>query len=57
MLTIIFYDILKFQKENINLLKSKFNLVNIPSPENDKPEILGKADAIFASLGYRFGKD
>jgi len=53
---LIYYDILNYLPENIRLLESYFQLIQIPDPSCDKAEILQKADAIIVPLGYFFGK-
>lgn len=54
--TLIYYSILKYQPDNLKLLHEYFNIIELPDPDHDKPNILGKADVIIAPLGYSCDK-
>lgn len=56
-LTIIYYEILNYLPENIQLLNDNFNIVTLPNPSHDNSEILSLTDIILAPLGYYFGKE
>lgn len=53
----IYYEMLNYQPENLKLLNENFEVIMLPNPSYDKPEILNQADVIFAPLGYYCGKD
>lgn len=54
---VLYYSVLNFQSENIDLLKNNFHLISIPTPDNDTQEILNEVDVVFAPLGYYWGKE
>jgi D-3-phosphoglycerate dehydrogenase len=51
---VLYYDVLQFHPENVDLLHASFDVVTKPDPRHDSPEVLGKVDAAFAPLGFRF---
>lgn len=53
----IYYEMLNYQPENLKFLNENFEVIMLPNPLDDKPEILNQADIIFAPLGYYCGKD
>lgn len=55
--TLIYYQIHKYQPENLKFLSEKFEIIMLPDPGFDTPEILSQADVILAPLGYYLGKD
>lgn len=48
----LYYEILKFQPENLELLHQNFDVVSLPDPTCDTPEILQEMEVVFAPLGY-----
>lgn len=54
---LIYYEILKYQSKNLQLLHNEFDVITLPDPNHDKPEILRKANVILAPLGYYLGKE
>lgn len=48
----LYYQILQYQPENLRRLVQEFDLVTLDSPTQDTPEILSRAEALFAPLGY-----
>jgi phosphoglycerate dehydrogenase-like enzyme len=56
-LTLLYYQILKYQPENLKLLYDHFNVISLPEPTYDTPSTLVQADIVLAPLGYYFGKD
>lgn len=48
----IYYRILKYQSENLALLRQKFDLVELETPDQDTPELLARVEVLFAPLGY-----
>ena len=48
---------LNYQPENLKLLNENFDVITLPTPAHDKPQILNQADVIFAPLSYYCGKD
>ena len=54
--TLIYYEALKYQPENIKKLKENFNVLELPSPAHDYPEALAAADVLLAPLGFYCGK-
>ena len=55
--TLIYYDILQYVQPNLDLLNKHFEVVTLPDPSFDTPEILGQATVILAPLGYFLGKE
>ncbi len=54
---VLYYEILSFQPGNIELLKSSFDFRSLPNPDCDTPEELKRIDAVFAPLGYFWGRE
>lgn len=52
----IYYRILKYQPENLDLLRAHFEVAEENDPRDDTNQVLGGADAIFAPLGFRVDK-
>lgn len=55
--TLVYYEILKYQPENLALLEERFDLVRLPDPGCDTPEVLARAEVVLAPLGYRVGRE
>ncbi len=53
----IYYSMLKYQPENLEILREKFDLVTLKSPKFDTDQLLSDAKVILAPLGYYFGKE
>lgn len=51
---VLYYSILQYSKKNYDFLRSKFNVVELTSPQQDKKEILQDVALCFAPLGYYF---
>jgi D-3-phosphoglycerate dehydrogenase len=54
---LLYYEILNYDSENIALLNEHFEVLSLPDPSYDTPEILLQAGAALAPLGYYFGKE
>ncbi len=54
---LIYYEILAYQPENLKLLNHYFEIETLPDPSGDTGQLLKKAEAILAPLGYYVGKD
>ncbi|MDP2913208.1 MAG: NAD(P)-dependent oxidoreductase, partial [Candidatus Omnitrophota bacterium] len=54
---IVYYEILKYQPENLRLLSDNFRIISLPDPNAGTLKILGQADVVLAPLGYYFGKE
>jgi len=54
---VIYYEILKYRPENLKLLYDNFQVISLPDPSYDTPEILEQADVILAPLGYFVSKE
>jgi D-3-phosphoglycerate dehydrogenase len=54
---VIYYEMLNYQPENLKLLNENFEVITLPTPAHDKPQIFNQADVIFAPLGYYCGRD
>lgn len=54
---LVYYRILKYQPENLRLLRKNFRVINLPDPGADTAKILSQADVVLAPLGYYFGKE
>ncbi|WP_432738815.1 NAD(P)-dependent oxidoreductase [Maridesulfovibrio sp. FT414] len=55
--TLIYYSISKYREENKSLLHRLFDIIELDNPSFDTPEILAKASAIIAPLGYYVGQE
>jgi len=53
----LYYDVLQFHPENVDLLHASFEVVRLPDPGHDSPEVLARVDAAFAPLGFHFGAE
>ena len=51
---VLYYGLLAYQPENLELLNSKFEVIELPTPADDSDDALSRIDACFAPLGYRF---
>jgi D-3-phosphoglycerate dehydrogenase len=49
---LIYYKILDYQPENLQLLDKAFNVTTLPDPTHDTPQTLKEAEVILAPLGY-----
>lgn len=54
---LLYYNILQFQPENIDLLNKHFNVISLENPNSDNPDILNSIHVVIAPLGFYFGKD
>lgn len=54
---LIYYNILKYQKDNLVLLNKYFEVIVLEDPSKDTDSLLENADVCLAPLGYFFGKD
>ncbi|MBI4765604.1 MAG: hydroxyacid dehydrogenase [Deltaproteobacteria bacterium] len=55
--TVLYYEILSFQPQNLLTLKQHFEVLTLPDPSFDTREILAQAEVVFAPLGYYFGPE
>jgi D-3-phosphoglycerate dehydrogenase len=55
--TVLYYEVLQYQEENLRLLHEKFKVLTLPDPTYDTPFILTQADVILMPLGFFFGKE
>lgn len=56
-LTLLYFRILNFDEENIQLLKKNFNLLICDSPNKISSHHYESANIVFAPLGFYFSKD
>jgi phosphoglycerate dehydrogenase-like enzyme len=54
---VLYYDVLQFHPENLEQLHASFDVVTLPDPRRDSPDVLAQVDAAFAPLGFRFGPE
>lgn len=54
---LIYYDVLRYVTEVRAFMDEHFEVVALPSPAHDTPEVLAKAEALLAPLGYPVGGD
>ena len=54
---LIYYQILNYQPENLQLLDNEFDMITLPDPTHDTPEHLREATVILAPLGFYLGKE
>lgn len=53
----LYFEILNYKKENLDLLYDNFEVVRLNNPSQITPDILKDVSVIFAPLGYFFGED
>lgn len=53
----IYYSMLRYQPESLALLHERFDVIELPDPSHDTPELLGRAEVLFAPLGYMVDKE
>lgn len=54
---LLYYDIWNYTPENQALLREYFEVVTLPDPDHDLPELLSSVEAILAPLGWFCGSD
>ncbi len=52
---LVYYQVLKYQPENLERLSAHFNVISLPDPSHDNAEVLMEAEVILAPLGYYCG--
>lgn len=52
--SVLYYDLLSYQPENLALLEKEFEVIQLSTPAEDSDEILSQVDACFSPLGYLF---
>jgi len=53
----LYFEILNYKKENLDLLYDSFEIIRLNNPSMITPDILKNVSVIFAPLGYFFGED
>lgn len=53
---LLYYEILKYQPGNQDLLSQHFDVLRLPNPQHDTPEILAQCHVILAPLGHYVGQ-
>lgn len=53
---LLYYGMLKFQPENLELLEKNFNVVKLKTPKEDTDKILSEVEIGFAPLGFHYDK-
>lgn len=53
----LYFEILNYKKENLDLLYDNFEVIRLNNPSMITPDILKDISVIFAPLGYFFGED
>lgn len=53
----LYYTILQYQPESLEMLHDAFDVVELPDPDADTLEILKSIDVIFAPLGFICGRE
>lgn len=54
---LLYYTILQFQSESLDMLRRNFELIELPDPDSDTAAILDEIDVTFAPLGFHCGKN
>jgi len=54
---LLYYKILKFQPDNLEILQKNFDLVSLETPQDDTDEILADIEIAFAPLGFFYNKE
>ncbi len=52
----LYYDILGYQKQNLNLLNDNFNVISLNNPRENTDDILLNIELLFAPLGFCIDK-
>ncbi len=55
--TALYYSILKYQPESLDMLRQAFEIIELPDPEADTSEVLERIDVTFAPLGFVCGRE
>jgi phosphoglycerate dehydrogenase-like enzyme len=55
--TALYFDIMKYQEDNLQLLKDNFNIIVLNNPNENTKNILNTVDVLFAPLGYYIGEE
>lgn len=50
--TALYYRVLSYQPENLNLLEETFEMIELDDPRQDTDETLARTEVLFAPLGY-----
>lgn len=53
----LYFDILNYQEQNMELLRGNFAVVSLPDPSRITDSNLQDASVVFAPLGYQYGED
>lgn len=54
---LLYYSILKYQKDNQELLRRKFDVTEVENPSCDTADILREIDVVLAPMGYYLDKN
>lgn len=54
---LLYYEILKYQKSNIDILNDYFEVTTLPDPDYNQPGTLNEIEVLLAPLGFFFGQD
>jgi D-3-phosphoglycerate dehydrogenase len=52
----LYYSKLQYQPQNLERLRRKFELIELPNPSYDTDNVLGRTEVLFAPLGYYVDK-
>lgn len=52
-----YYELLRYQPENLALLHARFRVTTAATPDDDRPEDLKDIEVVIAPLGYFWGKE
>jgi phosphoglycerate dehydrogenase-like enzyme len=53
----LYFDVLQYTPENLRLLRSAFEVTELPNPAQCSDAVLKDVEVLFAPLGYRFDDD
>lgn len=54
---LLYYKMLKFQPENLEIIEKNFDVIALETPQDDTDEILENVEIAFAPLGFFFDKE
>ena len=54
---LLYYSVLKYQNDNFEFLRDKFDIFELEDPSHDSENILRKIEVVLAPLGYYLGKN
>jgi D-3-phosphoglycerate dehydrogenase len=54
---LLYYDILNYQPQVMDMMRTHFDVLSLPSPAQDEEGLLQRAEVLMAPLGYRVDRE